>query len=342
MTFAVFSLPRSRSSWLKHWLSNAAGLPVGHDMAIESDSIDDFLEKLSFRVCGTCETGAVEAWPILRGALPNCRIVTVRRDLSEVIASLVAGGFDAPVDVLTRRAEQLDILSKQPGVLAVDYRELSDPRVCARLQEHCLGTPFNWPVWELADRINIQIDAPERRALLDARQGRIAELKQELAARLDCPRPFITVTEEPWAPVAMACEALGAVHHAEATESLDGSYRLDTQLIAQMDAAGIWRVFIARVDGEVVGYCCWTRETNHEADAPSTMLHGPFYVSPQFARFRLGQRLLEVSRDTFAASGVRVLKLHHTMYGRGARAGRLYERMGAVEFQREYMLQIGA
>lgn len=328
---------------MKHWLSNAAGgAPVGHDMAIEADSIDDFLEKLSFRVRGTCETGAVEAWPIVRRALPDCRIVTVHRDISEVIASLTNAGFDAPVDVLTRRAEQLDILSTQPGVLAVDYRELANPRVCARIQEHCLGTLFNWPVWELADRINIQIDVPKRQALLASRQESLASLKRELATRLDCPRPFVSVAEEPWRDVAAAFDALAAVHHVEATAGHEGPYRLDMQMVERMDAAGIWHIFIARVDGEVVGYCCWTRETNHEADAPSTMLHGPFYVAPQHARYRLGQRLLDVSRETFAAAGVQVLKLHHTMYGRGARAGRMYQRMGAVEFQREYMLQIGA
>ena len=151
----------------------------------------------------------------------------------------------------------------------------------------------------------------------------------------------MTVAEEQWGDVAAAFEALGAAHHAEATAGREGPYRLDTRMIGQMDAAGIWRMFIARVDSELVGYCCWTRETNHEADAPPTMLHGPFYVAPAFAHHRLGQRLLDLSRQTFAAAGVQVLKLHHTMYGRGVRAGRMYQRMGAVEFQREYMLQIG-
>ena len=105
--------------------------------------------------------------------------------------------------------------------------------------------------------------------------------------------------------------------------------------------AGLLRVFIARIDGTIAGYCLWQHEVNVEAAAPPTMAQGPFYVAAEHRRHRLGVRLLAASRETFAAAGYEVLRLHHTLHGRGARAGRLYESLGAVEYQREYVLRIG-
>jgi len=340
--FVVFSLPRSRSAWLAWWLSRvASGAPIGHDTAIEAASVDDWLETVFRRVRGTCETGAVEAWPILRRAVPDCRIAVVLRPVQAVADSLAAAGAPADCEALWRRSEALVALARQPGVLTLPYEALSDPRACCDLQEHCLDIPFDWPAWKASAGQIVTIDMAARLARLDERRAEIEALKAETAARVGAPQPFATVGEEQWIDVADACEALGAVHHTEATEGQEGPFRLDRDLLVRMAAAGLWRVFIARVDGTIVGYCCWTRETNAEAAAPPTMLHGPFYVAPDAAGFRFGVRLLAASRDQFAREGYRVLKLHHTVYGRGNRAGALYQSLGAAEFQREYIWRIG-
>lgn len=341
--FVVFSLPRSRSTWNVAWLRAASGAPVAHDAAIEMNTIDEWLEFVFRRVRGTCETGAVEAWPILRRAISDCRIAVVRRNVDEVGQSLMRLGLDPTWANLDQRARALDELSEQPGVLRVEYEELADPRACARLQEHLLGVPFDWPAWERFDQTNVQLDIGARIERLTARREPIAALKREMAARLETPAPFVTVGEEPWLAVGDACEALGAAHHVEATEGLEGPYRLDRGAIGRADAAGMWRVIVARVDNEIVGYCCWTVEVNVEADAPATMRHGPFYVAPDASlrRHHLGRRLLDVSRTTFAREGIKVLRVHHTMHGRGARVGRLYERMGAIEYERQYIMRIG-
>jgi hypothetical protein len=226
-------------------------------------------------------------------------------------------------------------------VLSVTFANLAYPRTCAAVQEHCLSIPFNWPAWLEADCTNVQVDMPARLARLAERHPAIMRIRAELIERLAHPAPFVSVGEERWPDVADRCEALGAGHHAEATEGLEGPFRLNRDLVMQMANAGLWRVFIARVDGALAGYCCWTHETNHEADAPLTMAHGPFYVVAAHKRHHLGLRLLEASRTAFAAAGYRVLKLHHTMHGRGARAGGLYSFLGATEYQREYIWRIG-
>jgi GNAT superfamily N-acetyltransferase len=340
--FVVFSMPRSRTAWLSRWLALVASAPVGHDLAIECDSIDQWLECVFRRFRGTCETGAVEAWPILRRAIPDCRIITVHRPLEAVCASLAAAGYVPPRDDLERREAALRELAGQDGVLPVPFDALDDPRCCAVLQEHALSMPFNWPAWRGAADVNVQVDRERRLALLTGRRPQIERLKAELVERLVLPRPFVSIGEEPWLAVADDCERMGAIHHDEAKAGAEGAFRLNREAMQQLADAGLWRVFIARVDGVLAGYCCWMHETNLEADAPRTMNHGPFYVSPEHARHKLGVRLLHVARDALAAEGYRVLRLHHTMHGRGVRAGRLYEALGAVEYQREYIWRIGA
>lgn len=338
--FVIFSLPRSRSAWLAAWLGAVSGEAIGHDLAVETDTVDGWLEIVFRRVRGTCETGAVEVWPILRQSIPQCRIVVVARDVAYVADSLTRAGVPVDWEMLERRARSLRDLSEQSDVLAVNFDDMRNPRVCALIQEYCLGTPFDWATWDRMDRINVQIDMPGRITRLRERAAPIARLKLELAARLEAPAPFVTIGEEPWGRVADECEALGAAHHEEATEGREGPYRLNRALVAQMDAAGLWRAFVARVDGKIIGYCLWSHADNAETDAPPTMNHGPFYVSPGHERRGLGRKLLAASVKALAQSGYRVVKLHHTMYGRGARVGRLYESMGAVEHQREYLMSI--
>jgi len=340
--FVVLSLPRSRSAWLAHWLAGVAQMPVGHDLAIEADSIDQWLGQVARGYRGTCETGAVEVWPILRRSIPTCRIITVHRPLGAVCASLRAAGYEPPMDDLTRRSAALERLAGQAGVMAFPFDALNDPRWCAVLQEHALGMPFDWPTWREASDLNVQVKRDVRLARLAERRPQIERLRAELIDRLAEHRPFVSVGEERWADVADECERLGAVHHAEATAGVEGAFRLNREAMQQLADAGLWRVFVARVDGTLAGYCCWTHETNLEAAAPKTMAHGPFYVSPEYARHKLGMGLLRAASDVLTAEGYRVLRLHHTMHGRGARAGRLYEALGAVEYQREYIWRVGA
>ena len=311
-----------------------------HDLAIESDTVDGFL-SVAAQLRGTVETGAVEGWPIIRRAIPDARIAVVLRPLDAVTASLEAVGADPPHDDLRRRAAALNELSHQNDVLTVAFAALADPRVCAELQEHVLGQPFDWAKWRAVEGVNIQLDLPGRLARLMERGPAIERLKTELAERLANPKPFVLVREERWSDVVDEAMALAAAHHAEATHGAEGAFAINREVTAQLEAAGLLRVLIARVDGRVAGYCCWTREVNVESDQPPTMTHGPFYVAPECAHLRIGRRLLEASREQFAREGFAVLRLHHTVYGRGARTGILYERLGAVEHQRDYIWRIG-
>lgn len=340
--FIVFALPRSRTYWLSRWLATAALAPVGHDTAIEADSVDIFLECLFRNVRGTVETGAVDAAPLVMRAIPNCRVAVVLRSVSEVAASLASAGFPFELRELERRAAALEQLAGQPGVFLCLADDLGDVRTCAKLQEHLLGRAFVYQAWDAWQGSRTVIEPGPRLARLAERHDAIAALKQELRARLAEPQPFVTVGEERWADVAATVVDLGARHHAETTGGREGEYAPDMALLAAAAADGVWRAIIARVDGYVVGYCLWSAVPNHESRELPTLTQGPFYVVPEHAALKLGPKLLLASRRVFAAEGIAVARLHHTTLGRGAKLGALYAALGAVEHQREFIWKIGA
>ena len=93
--FIVVSLPRSRSAWMAHFLAFGGRYAVGHDTLVECNSIAQFIS--GFRLmAGTCETGAVLGWRIIRQVMPEVKLVTVRRPVHEVAASFAR--FGIPVD----------------------------------------------------------------------------------------------------------------------------------------------------------------------------------------------------------------------------------------------------
>lgn len=172
----VFSLPRSRSTWLSVLLSSPDA-PCGHDIGPTLDEPDDFRRRLSGDLIGTCETGAAFAWPLIRAMLPGARFAVIRRDPAEVARSLERFGIYGQQEEMWARAAQLDRIAADPDVLSVGYDELARPEPCAELYRHCLGRdmPPGW--WALLDPVNIQVDMPRQLRMLSGRHLQIEALK---------------------------------------------------------------------------------------------------------------------------------------------------------------------
>lgn len=180
MKFIVFSLPRSRSKWLAEFLSYNR-LVCGHDLAAFARSIADFRQLLA-GVDGSCETGAVAGWKLLRLEFPKARFVVVRRPIGEIVDSIRRQGYEPAPGVLETRGEMLDVLAKAPGVRAYDFADLADSGVCRDLFEFCLDLPFDPVWWRQLSQINIQIDFKERMEWLLGRQEETRNLLEEVAA----------------------------------------------------------------------------------------------------------------------------------------------------------------
>ena len=178
--FIIFALPRSRTKWLSEWLAYD-GRKVGHDIAIECATPDEFLERLS-GLAGTVETSAMLAWRLLRSRLPNARFMTVRRPVEDVRASFARFGITPQPDELEERDAMLDALEDDLArngrdFFRVRFDQLGDEIIRCALFHELTGVllPLHH---DIRFRRNIQIDLPARMAYLAANQDRIQNLKR--------------------------------------------------------------------------------------------------------------------------------------------------------------------
>lgn len=184
--FIVLALPRSRTAWLSEFLSYPPK-KCGHDIAAESSSIADFINRLS-PLDGTCETGAVLGWKLLRTVFPEAKIIVITRPMLEIKRSFARFGI-VPLDgELESRRLMLDACSASPGVTTFEYEQLDDPMVCKWIFETCLEIECGRWWYESLAGTNIQVDMGKQLAALYARQPQLSNFKREVAAavkRLD-------------------------------------------------------------------------------------------------------------------------------------------------------------
>lgn len=178
--FVILALPRSRTAWMAHFLSYP-GLPAcGHDIGIECNTVGDFLDCFNLGMPGTVETGAMIGWRALVQELPGVKLVTVRRPLPEVQASLARFGVVAVPGELEARDQMLDQVEAVPGTRRLAYSDLRSPFICQWLFEHCLERAFDLTWWTQLAQINIQVNMADRLEQLRKRAGPLAKLKREL------------------------------------------------------------------------------------------------------------------------------------------------------------------
>lgn len=176
--FVIFSLPRSRSAWLAHWLNHSLSR-VGHDTLIVCDTPEEFIDLFSRGMIGTVETAGVAGWKLMRSRLPSARFVTIRRPLEDVERSLEAKGafFSSTHLELLLRDAMLDEIELLGEAERIDFASLSFLPTRQWLWEYLLDEPLDFE-WDVAlEATNIQINMPERlRQLAERREANLALL----------------------------------------------------------------------------------------------------------------------------------------------------------------------
>jgi hypothetical protein len=177
--FIIFALPRSRTAWLAHWL-HAPEHPVGHDIAIECNQTNDFVQSFIFGMRGAVETGAIEGWRQITKVMPHARFLTIRRPLEEVKQSLTKFGLIAD-DELAQREVLLDEIEFTGRAERIDFVDLQQ-RGCRRWIWNYLLPEFAFDSERdmLFEQTNIQVDMQARIVQLGQRAGAINLLKKEL------------------------------------------------------------------------------------------------------------------------------------------------------------------
>jgi hypothetical protein len=73
----------------------------------------------------------------------------------------------------------LDEVSKEPGILSVNFHDLDDQKTVEKLWWHCLGIPFDLPRWKWLRYTNVQIDMQQRLRKLAQNHAGILNLRSE-------------------------------------------------------------------------------------------------------------------------------------------------------------------
>lgn len=175
MSFIVFSLPRSRSTWNSIFLSYG-GRKIGHDIGIDCKTASDFLSRIGD---GACETGAAFAWSMIRKAKPDVRFAVVSRDVMGVHESLQRFGVDVLSELQKRDDDLCDIIA-QRGTFSIGYDALTTETGCKALFEFCLDEPFDRKWWLRFDPLNIQVDVRREMARVAANRNDLERLKADV------------------------------------------------------------------------------------------------------------------------------------------------------------------
>jgi ribosomal protein S18 acetylase RimI-like enzyme len=341
--FIVMALPRSRTASLARFLSFGDWI-CGHDQLQFCRSLEDVQTWFTQPNIGTCETAAMPFWRLLMRYQPDIRIVTVRRPIMDVLASVMRAVPDADpltVERVLRTADRkLDqIEARIPGVLSVQFEDLADEATCARVFEHCLPYPHDpawWAAWnvqhvsgDLARQIRYaQAYLPQLQKLARAaKQETLAGLHRQHNRRL--PKDGFVFQEEPFDTWLADAQPLLREHLAQTGQDPDGYALKNIPLLRQLDACGVMQITTARQNGKIFAYLMSLISPSlDERDILMAQNLLP-YSSPDCPG--LGRRLQSAAIDMLRAKGVSQVFARAGVRGDGPRLGSLYKRLGFVD-----------
>lgn len=344
--FVVLALPRSRTAWLAKFLAPGQ-LRCGHDLAIECESVHDFVSYFvdgDQPLAGTIETGSVEGFAALRALMPAAQFIVIRKSEHEVILSLAKLGISGHEveDQVCARGRMLDAVSAEPGVITIRHSALASEACCAYLFQLCTGLTHDSARWQRLAGINVQIDMAERHGLLRERAEAIAKLKHSAQAFGPMPKPAHswTIAREPWAGIWPEIEPLGRQHFAECNAGLSPRpYAPNAQLMQLMSLAGLLHWWTARdADGRLVGYMSWSVLNDPESTGLVYADQGAWYIEDSGNSWGMAYELWHRALADLKLMSVRQLYLHHHLQGRGAHLGQFFERQGAAPMKTVYSL----
>jgi hypothetical protein len=343
----IFALPRSRTYWLSRYLSYA-DWQCGHDELRHCRSLDDVRSWLAQPCTGTVETIGAPFWRLLRHYRPDARIITVRRPLEAVKASLRA---IFPVDeqrmhrVLHGLDRKLDQIEARTDAYRVDYDSLANEAGCAALFEHCLPYAHDRTWWQAMAPLNVQTNLTHVHRYLQAHAPQLDKLAKQAKHRsltlFERPTEIEGVSYqcEDWDTFYRDAEPLFREHLTQTDQVPDEYERKNVPLFRRMYEIGALQVMTARSNGRMFGYLVSVIAPTLDAEDRVLAFHTLFFGSPLVRN--LGMKLQRAALAALKARGVDEVQMRAGHRGAGPRLGSFYRRLGAQEFGQLYRLELG-
>jgi hypothetical protein len=352
-SFLIFGLPRSRTTWLSRFLSYGQW-SCGHDELRHMRSMADISAWFTQPNIGSVETIAAPFWRLLDGFCDDLRVAVVRRPVGEVVDSLMAipgvvfdrDALHAAMTKLDRKLDQITV--RMPGVLSVNYADLASEETCARLFEHCLGTPHDPDWWAFLHDKHIVTDMFAETKYCQAyrpaleRLGLIAKHRSfaELAKRPPVNPDGITFQTEDFRTWLRDASDLFDRHLILVGEAPGDWQAKNLPLMETLDDIGAMQIMTARSNGRMFGYLMSLISPSLTSDKVTTATHTTFYADPQFPG--LGMKIQRAAMAALKERGVTEIFMEAGKRASGPRIGSLFKRLGAVPHGEVYRLEMAA
>jgi hypothetical protein len=353
LPFIVHGLPRSRTAWLARFLSYG-DYQCAHQQIRYLRTMDDAKAWFSQDFTGTSETAAMPWWRTVQRLRPDIRTLVVRRPVQACVDSMMrvdmrgVGSFDRAgwTKAMIQCDHKLDQIERRvPGVLSVQFDDLADEAVCAKVFEHCLPYAHDHAWWSAMSAQNVQIDNPSlwRYALANRKPletlARIAK-HQTLAAF--AAQPFeppegITFQVEGYESFGDA-EAMFKEHCVAVGEDPDSYLRKNIPLFKRLIDIGALQCMTARSNGRMFGYLITVIAPSLEDEAIKSGHHTAFYASPAFPG--LGMKLRRAADAELAKRGCSEVFMRAGVRGSGKRIGSICRRLGSEDIGQMYKLEL--
>lgn len=338
-------MPRCRTAWCSRFLSYGE-FQCGHDELRHCRSLEDVRSWLSLPLTGTVETAAAPFWRLLPAGVT---VATIRRPISEVLASLRRGGLvfdDAPMQRLMERtdAKLVQIARRLPNVLATTFEELGTEEGCARLFEHCLPYAHDHAWWAQLAPINMQVSIPHMTSYFLAYAPQIEKLRRIAAHRsiAAMARPVglngVVYAREPWARFIADAPRLLSLHCEMAGEAPDGWTRTNLPMFEAMDRQGALHIVTARSNGLMCAYHMASLSGGYDAidrlDAEQILL----FADPAYPG--LGLKMARAAVAELRIAGAKHLLLQAGSVASGPRYAAICRRLGAMSIGERFLLEL--
>jgi hypothetical protein len=335
-------MPRSRTKWLSTFLAYG-GWQCGHEELIRCRSIEDITSWLAQPLTGTVETAGAAFWRLLPDRV---RVVTLRRPIPEILASLRRGGLvfnDAPMTaMLTDVARKLDqIEARRPDVLSLTFEDLATETGCARVFEHCLGLPRDHAWWAACDPINIQVSIPHFVRYITAHAPQIEKLRR--TARHEVLRRFrrpielngVTFQQESFARMFRDGDMLMSDECALLGDYPEAWKHINVPLFERLEEGGGLHIYTARSNGKMFGYLVSAIGEAFFARDQLEAEQVAFYADPNWPG--LGRKLQHASIEDLRGKGItRVMMFQADETRRGS----VYRRLGARQTGQRFVKEL--
>lgn len=346
--FVIMGLPRSRTKWLSAFLSHG-DWHCGHDELQHMRSLDDVLTWFKQPNIGSVETAAAPFWRLLMQRQPDVRIVTVRRPVNEVLASVVRAmpGCDiaATRRILERGDRKLDqVEARVPGVLSVQFDDLAREAGARRVFEHCLGYPMDFCWWAALNRQTISGDLRAQTRYCQAYLPQMQKLARaakhktlaSMARAANAPDGF-TFQEEPFDAWYRDAVPLFRDHMVATEQDVDDYTKKNLPLLRQLDSAGAMQIMTCRSNGRMFGYLMAIISPTLDTTNALMAQFLPIFAAKEAPG--IGMKLQRAAISSLRAKNVTEIFGRAGVRGSGPKLGAAYRRLGFEDAGQIYRLE---